>query len=314
MNPEKHKKDEFIFIISDFNRFMISKNKGLGLEALVNYTYREGSRIAPDKEISIKKAVKNCPLRIYHVKKRFELLTKEELLVKYSSRSNNDSETVYVHKNNPSNNEITISYKENGKKCETIKKEFEVLEFLLKNGFLRKFETDKKFKNLRLDLSRIINDLFYFTECKNRGKTGLSSRDLKQLISYGIAIKEAIPIGHINLVYNGSSRISNKDIWRMEKKHGLKIKLHYIKDWLDYFGWKHGKKIDYMIITKLKINAENIEMICLGKKSKRVLYINISEYNPDKSYAAIPMIISDNLNFIKHELSKIGRMNDENEL
>lgn len=295
----KHK--GFIITVSNFGKNKTAKLKGDAFELFVGWTLREGSKIPLKKQQTIKKIIEDYGKRYCFVNKKFNLMLDNGINESYSTDPDK-GQTIFDKDSLMTYSELKLCYKAKKQNKEIgFNERNEFIKYLIDNGFISNVTSPTIFKKFRLDFCKTKNKRVCFLECKNKEKTYLEKRDINQIISYGMMLRNAVPLGWIDTVVNGYLKFGE-----MHYNPGLEIRLWNIKEWLIRFGGKTWLKIDCLVFSKIRLKAHGFSAIRAGKKSESYLNIHTFHYNPSEDYKPFPLIISDNLEFIKNHLQKIG--------
>ena len=297
----KHK--GFIITISNFGKNKTAKLKGDAFELFVGWTLMlmEGKRMPTKKQQTIKKIIEDYGKRYCFVNRKFNLILGNNVIENYNTNPNK-GQTIFDKDSLMMYSELKLCYKVKKPNKEIgFNERNEFIKYLIDNGFISNVTSPTIFKKFRLDYCRTKNRKICFLECKNKEKTYFEKRDLNQIISYGMILQKAVPLGWIDAVVNGYLKFE-----KILYSYGLEIRLWNIKDWLIGFGEKIGLKIDCLVFSKIRLKAHGFSAIRAGKKSESYLNIHTFPYNPSEDYKPFPLIISDNFEFIKNHLQKIS--------
>lgn len=292
------KSAEFIITYSDFGKNKTSKRKGDAFELLVGHTLIEGSSIPVNKQQTIKGAISGYLKRFYPVNKKFDLLFNN--LAESFNVDVSKGKVIFDNNSIPINHELKLCYTRKNEKNEIKFNDREKLaEYLIHENFISKVDAPTILKKFRMDYWREIGGKMYPLECKNKEKTYLESRDINQILNYGMIIKESASLGHINTVLNGHSKDWRNKLEEIENVYGIEIRIHYIKNWILRFAEKTGNKIDCLVYSKYKLHNYGFNSKRAGKLSPLYLNIHYSTYVSSDPYDKIQLLICDDLNKIK---------------
>lgn len=293
------KYEGFIITISNFSKNKTAKLKGDAFELFVGWTLKlmEGNSMRSKKQQTIKKVIDDYGKRYCFVNRKFDLIFGDNIIESYNTDPDK-GQTIFDKDSLMTYSGLKLCYKTKKQNKEIkFNERGEFIKYLIDNGFISNVTSPTIFRKFRLDYCRTKNGRIYFLECKNKEKTYLEKRDINQIISYGMILREAVPLGWIETIVNGDLEFE-----KILYSHGLEIRLWDIKDWLIRFGEKTGLKIDCLVFSKIRLKAHGISAIMAGKKSESYLNIHTFPYNQSDDYKPFPLIVSNNIEFIKKHL------------